>query len=83
MISRFQAAVGMLLAVAMLVILISPAVASAPTTACVRHSVMPLLVGVILPPMPLLRISPWHSVRELLAIAHAPDLVDLTSARLC
>ncbi len=83
MISRFQAGITLSLALVMLVILVSPAVPSAPTTLLARHSLAPVLLALSVPVMPLSVARSWQPLRELLAISHAPDVVDLTSARLC
>jgi hypothetical protein len=78
----FQPAIVVLLTVAMLVIFISPAVPF-PTTLRARHTVAPLHVTVCVPVLQVARAMTWRPVREALVSAHSPDVVDLTSARLC
>jgi hypothetical protein len=83
MVSRFQVVVTVLLAVLMLAILVSPAVASAPTTLRGRACVAPLALSLTLPLAAPVHAMMWQRLHSLRAISHAPDVVDLTSARLC
>ncbi len=86
MTGRLQIALSFLLAFAVLVIFVSPAVPSPLTTMRSKHSIAPPAILTYLHVASIAQAGVpalFVPLFETLVATHAPDLVDLTSARLC
>jgi hypothetical protein len=89
MIRHVQAAIAVLVAFCVFAILVSPAVPSPPTTMAGKQTaglfqlnVIAVLLAVLATPA-LLYMGRLRPILEAHITAHGPDLVDLTSSRLC